>query len=76
MSVTGYTSSWNRNGGPSSRSCWATTAARLPPAESPPTAMRAGSIASSAAVDGSATQRTAATQSSIAAGNGCSGANR
>src|SRR4029450_6935069 len=57
MSVAGYTSNWNRNWGPSSQSSWATTAAKFPPAESPPTAMRVGSISSSAAVHGSHTQR-------------------
>ena len=30
MSVTGYTSNWNRNWGPSSQSSWATTAAKFP----------------------------------------------
>src|SRR6476646_6549260 len=39
--VAGYHSSWNRIGGPpASRASCATTAARLPPAESPATARR------------------------------------
>src|SRR5213592_948252 len=41
--VAGYHSSWNRIGGPpASRGNCATTAARLPPAESPATAIRLG----------------------------------
>ena len=61
-------------GPPASRSRRAVTAARLPPAESPATARRAGSAPSEAAC--SPSQRTTASASSTAAGNGCSGARR
>ena len=48
--VTGYSSSCSAGAGtPSSRASWDTTAARLPPALSPPTATRLGSAPSSAA---------------------------
>ena len=57
--VTGYHSSWNTSDGPPlSRASCAITAERLPPAESPATAMRAGSPPSSAAC--SPTHRNAA----------------
>ena len=73
--VAGYQSSWNvRFGPPASRARCAITAEMLPPAESPATAMRAGSPPSSAAC--AATHCSAAQESSIPAGNGCSGASR
>ena len=75
MSVTGYTSNWNTSGGRSpSRAISAITAARLPPAESPPTATRLRSMPS--ASDCAITQPVAAAQSSTAAGNLYSGAMR
>ena len=47
MSVTGTSSNWSASGGPPrSRAMSATTAARLPPADSPPTAIRVGSMPS------------------------------
>ena len=58
------------SGRPSSRACIAVTSARLPPTESPANTTRAGSKP----VD--SIQFQAAKQSSVAAGNGCSGASR
>ena len=76
--TTGYHSNWKRRSGPPlsalSRARCAITAARLPPAESPATAIRSGSPPNSAAL--AATHCNAAQQSCTAAGNGCSGASR
>jgi hypothetical protein len=72
--VFGYTSSCAASRGPRSLVSMATTAARFPPALSPPTAIRPGSAPSPSAF--LATHSTAARQSSTAAGNGCSGASR
>ena len=69
-SVHGYTSAWKHTG---TTGRLASTAARLPPAESPPTA-RSGAQPSSAAC--SWAQAAAARASSTAAGYGCSGARR
>ena len=65
---------WARSGRPPSRAAIAATADKLPQALSPPTAIRAGSPPRSPAWD--ATQRSAAMQSSAAAGAGCSGDRR
>ena len=59
---------------PASRMTWATTAARLPPAESPATAIRDGS-ARNASPD-TRTHVVASTQSWAATGARCSGAIR
>ena len=68
-------SSWKTIGGPpASRAIWLTTAARLPPALSPPTAIRDGSMPSSAAF--AATHFVAAKLSLAAVGNRLSGAHR
>ena len=73
--VAGYHRSWKAIGGPSvSRASCVTTAARLPPAESPATARRFGSAPSWSACW--ATHCVAAHTSSTAAGYGCSGARR
>ena len=65
--VAGYHNSWNRIGGPpASRASCATTAVRLPPAESPAMASRSGSAPSSPAC--AATHCVAAQASSTAAG--------
>src|ERR1700677_1771117 len=74
----GYHNSWNTSAGPPSsalsRARCAITAAMLPPAESPATAIRLGSPPSS--VTCSPTHCKAAQLSSIPAGYGCSGARR
>ncbi len=70
-SVTGYTSTWNRIG---NGERWHTTAARLPPAESPPMASRSGSTPSVEAF--SYAHFVASMQSVSPAGNGSSGASR
>ena len=65
--IDGYHSNWKRSAGPPlSRASCAITAARLPPAESPATAIRFGSPPSSAAC--SPTQRKAAQLSLMPAG--------
>ena len=71
----GYSSSWKASRGPPARLAdRAATVARLPPALSPATAMRRGSMPSACAF--CATHCTAATASSTAAGNGCSAAQK
>src|SRR5689334_7828489 len=71
--VIGYTSSWCTGSfTPLSRAIIETTAARLPPALSPPTATRLGSPLMLAAFD--STHWYAAKASSAAAGNLCVGA--
>ena len=66
-SVTGYTNAWNATAGPPrSRLRWATTAARLPPAESPPTTI--GTSAPAISPTRPATHSNAAYASSTAVG--------
>ena len=72
-SVTGYTSSWKSGSrAPRSRAIWQTTAVRLPPAESPPTASHDAGPPNAP----SAMAFQAAKASSAAAGYRCSGASR
>ena len=73
-SVAGYTSAWSRSRMPWSRSTCATTAARLPPAESPATAIREVSARSTS--PDARTHVVASTQSCAAVGARCSGARR
>ncbi len=71
----GYQSSWNASAGPpSSRARWAITAAKLPPAESPATAIRAGSPPNSAGVLSGPLQGGPGVVQP--GGKGCSGASR
>jgi hypothetical protein len=72
--VPGVMSNCSASGRPSSRACSALTAASVPPALSPPTAMRVASSPSVAPCRKSA--RSAAMLSSTAQGKRCSGASR
>ena len=67
-------SACNASGSPASRAINATTAAMLPPALSPATAMRDGSPSKTDVLF--ATHWNAVQQSSSGSGYGCSGANR
>src|SRR5439155_273026 len=75
LSSTGYTITCPRGRRrPASRNAWHTTATSVPPELSPTSAMREGWAPSDAAL--SCTHHVAASASSTAAGNLCSGASR